>query len=186
MLWVGFEGINFLFQLDALVSTKQENIPLICQLVGVHDSELERGLHWGVQGLRPGLIMCLQLNILCFKKCTHGITNTAPERMPQMCVGARVCACAPSWQPLDRSKASMMNRHLAQGSALAQWAVNLPLPLSACGMLNKVIWIFVILMCQRVKSPLEPNGERKYGRIHAAVSAYRAAAVRDELKYPTK
>lgn len=68
-----------------------------------------------------------------------------------MCASVRVCACAPWWQPLDRSKAAMMNRHLAQGSALAQWAVNLPLPLSACRMLNKVIWIFVILMCQNAK-----------------------------------
>lgn len=96
---------------------------------------------------------------------THWKTNVVPSP-PEMCVycvGVWVCAHAPWWQPLDRSKAAMMNRHLALGSALAQWAVNLPLPLSACRMLNKVIWIFVILMCQNVKSPLVPDREKNVG-----------------------
>lgn len=100
----------------------------------------------------------LQHYILHFKKCTcrRAATLSLSLSFSPMCVyvsvGTRVCARAPWWQPLDRSKAAMMNRHLALGSALAQWAVNLPLPLSARRMLNKVIWIFVILMWLHVKA----------------------------------
>lgn len=37
-------------------------------------------------------------------------------------------------------------------------------------------------MCQHVKSPLEPNGERKYEGIRIAAWAYRIAAVRNYEK----
>lgn len=118
------------------------------QLVAPHDNKLCRDY---VLEFREevNVTKCLQHYISNFWKCIHGKTHMFSEHMLKMCVC--VCARAPWWQPLDRSKAAMMNRHLAQGSALAQWAVNLPLPLSACRMLNKVIWIFVILMCLHVK-----------------------------------
>lgn len=97
------------------------------------------------------------------------------EMCVYVCVSVCVCAHAPRWQPLDRSKAAMMNRHLAQGNTLAQWAVNLPLPVSACRMLNKVIWIFVILMYQHVKSPMEPSAEEKYEKFNFSVLTYATA-----------
>lgn len=113
---------------------------------------------WIYRGLSFGLITWHSVSNTTFYILKSAHAEEPPHSLSlspmhvYVSVGARACARAPWWQPLDRSKAAMMNRHLALGSALAQWAVNLPLPLSARRMLNKVIWIFVILMWLHVKA----------------------------------